>query len=92
MAVARNREPGRYGDWLEARSVSGGLPHRGLITEVLGQPGHIRYRVRWDEEHEAIVYPADGVSVVPARRARRGRSKYARPTAFDADGKPAARA
>ena len=92
MAVAHDREPGRCGDWLEARSVSGGPPRRGLITALLGQPGHIRYLVRWDEEHEAIVYPADGVSVIRAGPARRGRSKYARPTAFDVDGRPAARA
>ncbi len=34
-----------------------GEPAReGLILEVLGTPGHERYRVRWDEEHESIFY------------------------------------
>jgi hypothetical protein len=42
-------------------------------VEVLGGQGHEHYRVRWDERHESIVYPADGVSIV--RRARRGASR-----------------
>jgi hypothetical protein len=52
------------GDWLEAHGIPGKPPRRGEILEVLGRPGHERYRVRWDEKHESIVYPADGVSVV----------------------------
>ena len=38
---------------------------RGQIIEVLGRGRHSRYRVRWDERHESIVYPADGVLVIP---------------------------
>ncbi|HST38410.1 MAG TPA: DUF1918 domain-containing protein [Conexibacter sp.] len=49
------------GDWIEVFSPSGRAPRRGQIREVLGGPGHERYRVRWDEEHESIFYPADGV-------------------------------
>jgi len=29
------------------------------------------YRVRWDEKHESILYPADGVVIVPSRRRAR---------------------
>ena len=29
----------------------------GLIVEARGEPGQERYRVRWDEEHESILYP-----------------------------------
>ena len=54
----------RVGDWLEARGVHGQPPRRGEIVEILGARGHEHYRVRWDEEHESIVYPADGVSVI----------------------------
>jgi hypothetical protein len=53
------------GDWIEARGISGQPPRRGEIIEVLGSDHHLRYRVRWDEKHESIVYPADGVLVVP---------------------------
>ena len=62
----------RAGDWLEARGVPGRAPRRGEIIEVLGGKGHEHYRVRWDEQHESIVYPADGVIITPGPR-RRGR-------------------
>ena len=61
----------RAGDWIQARGVHRQAPHRGEILEVLGREGHEHYRVRWDEEHESIVYPADGVTVTP-RPSRRG--------------------
>jgi len=56
----------RPGDRLEARGVHGEAPRRGEIVEVLGRADHRRYRVRWDDGHESIMFPADGVSVVPA--------------------------
>jgi hypothetical protein len=62
--------PVHAGDWLDARSVSGGARRRGEILEVLGRAGHERYRVLWEDGHESICYPADGVNVVH-RRARR---------------------
>ena len=52
------------GDWVQVHMIGGGQPRRGQIIEVLGDPGHERYRVRWDEQHESIFYPADGVAVV----------------------------
>jgi hypothetical protein len=60
----------RVGDVLEAHGTHGKPSRRGKIVEILGGPGHEHYRVRWDERHESIVYPADGVSIV--RRARGG--------------------
>lgn len=59
------------GDWIEARSLHGQPPRRGEIIEVVGRDQHERYRVRWDEQHESIVYPADGIVIVPRRRGRR---------------------
>lgn len=50
-------EQARPGDWLESPVAGGGPPRRGLILEVRGGPGHRRFLVRWDEEHEAIHYP-----------------------------------
>jgi hypothetical protein len=55
----------RAGDWIETRGVHGQATRRGEIIEVLGRDGHEHYRVRWDEQHESIVYPADGVIIVP---------------------------
>ena len=41
-----------------------GEPTRtGLILEVIGSPGHERYRVRWDEEHETIYYPGSDATI-----------------------------
>ena len=67
----KSRVEAHVGDWLEARGLHGGPARRGEVLEVLGAPGHEHYRVRWDEQHESIVYPADGVEVVHARGSRR---------------------
>jgi hypothetical protein len=64
MSTQQSRLDAKAGDWLEARDIHGGPPRRGEILEVLGRPGHEHFRVRWDEQHESIVYPADGVSVI----------------------------
>jgi hypothetical protein len=58
------------GDRLEARALHGQPARCGEIVEVLGEQGHQRYRVRWDDGHESIVFPADGVSVTPADGSR----------------------
>lgn len=51
------------GDWLETRGIHGEAARRGQIIEILGEPGREHYKVRWDEQHESIVYPADGVHI-----------------------------
>jgi hypothetical protein len=56
------------GDWLEARGIRGAPARRGQIIEVLGGPGHEHFRVRWDEHHDSIVFPADGVTIVASKR------------------------
>jgi len=62
------------GDWLQTRAIHGGPGRSGEVVAVLGESGHEHYRVRWDEQHESILYPADGVDVVtPARRRRAAR-------------------
>jgi hypothetical protein len=62
------------GDWIEARGLYGQPPRRGQIIELLGHDEHEHYRVRWDEKHESILYPADGVVIMP----RRQRARHAR--------------
>ena len=64
MTPKQSTVDARVGDWLEAHGIHGGAPRRGEVVEVLGSPGHEHYRVRWDEQHESIVYPADGVAIV----------------------------
>jgi hypothetical protein len=61
----------RVGDWIEARGLHGQPTRRAEIIELLGRDRHQRYRVRWDETHESIVYPADGIMIIPQRRVHR---------------------
>jgi hypothetical protein len=69
--TTKQSDEARAGDTIEVRAIHGEPSRRGEIVEVLGGPGHEHYRVRWDERHESIVYPADGVSVERARQRRR---------------------
>lgn len=73
MSTQHSTTGARAGDRLQARGLHGEAPRCGEILEVLGQPGHERYRVRWDNSHESIVFPADGVTIMPAsQRAHAG--------------------
>jgi hypothetical protein len=71
MATRQAKGEARVGDWIEARGLHGKSSRRGEIIEVLGQAEHEHYRVRWDEKHESIVYPADGVAIMPRERRSR---------------------
>ena len=55
----------RVGDRIETRGLHGQPSRRGEIVELLGSEGHEHYRVCWDEKHESIVYPTDGVIITP---------------------------
>ncbi len=47
------------GDWIEVDAAGEGPARRGLILEVLGEGRHTHFRVRWDEEHVSLFYPAE---------------------------------
>jgi len=63
MSDTRTTSSAHAGDWLEAHGIHGEPLRRGEIVEILGTPGHEHFRVCWDEQHESIVYPADGVRI-----------------------------
>lgn len=67
MTASQTLHAARPGDRIEARGIHGEPPRCGEILDVLGDEGHERCRVRWDDGHESIVFPADGVTVVAAR-------------------------
>ena len=71
MRNARMTSTAGLGDQIEARGLQGRASRRGKVVELLGSAGHKHYRVRWDDEHESIVYPSDGV-IVTARATGRG--------------------
>jgi hypothetical protein len=70
MASAKAAGSAHIGDWVETRGVHGEPARRGQIVELLGREGHEHYRVRWDERHESILYPAAGVTITPKRGKR----------------------
>ena len=60
---------------LELREVGGAARvelvarHRGaLVLEVLGSAGNEHYRVRWDEEHQSILYPGPDAIIRPTKQ------------------------
>ncbi len=73
MATEKTASGAHVGDWVEVRGLSGQSSRHGQIVELFGRVGHEHYRVRWDEQHESIFYPADGMIITPQRprRARR---------------------
>jgi Domain of unknown function (DUF1918) len=47
-----------------------GEPARaGIVTAVLGEPGHLRYEVRWHDGHTSIFAPGGDAIIRRARRA-----------------------
>jgi hypothetical protein len=61
----------RPGDIISVTGHSvGERPREGEILEVLGETGHIHYRVRWEDGHESIFYPSSDAHIRPAVHAR----------------------
>ncbi len=59
----------RPGDWIEVAGMRGADPRRGEVLEVIGPPGHVHFKVRWDEKHESLFYPAERGYIVHAGNA-----------------------
>jgi ribosomal protein S6--L-glutamate ligase len=69
MTKSIHGEPARPGDEIVISGHSvGDAPRTAVILEVLGEPGHERYRVRWEDDHESIFFPADDAVVRRPRR------------------------
>jgi RimK family alpha-L-glutamate ligase len=73
MTKSVQGKPPRAGDEISITGHSvGDAPKTAVILEVLGEPGHERFRVRWEDGHESIFFPGeDAVLVRPARRRAR---------------------
>ena len=37
----------------------------GEIVAVLGEDDHLHYLVRWQDEHESILYPGEAITIRP---------------------------
>jgi hypothetical protein len=52
--------PARPGDEILITGHSvGNAPRTAIILEVLGGEGHEHFRVRWEDGHESIYFPAE---------------------------------
>jgi Ala-tRNA(Pro) deacylase len=61
--IAQEVHPAR-GDVVEVSGRRVGDPGRkGEILEVLGSEEHPHYLVRWEDEHESVLYPGEGTTV-----------------------------
>jgi len=56
----------------------GAQPRLGEILEVLGEPDHERYRVRWDDDRETVFYPGSDAIVRPRAAAERRHHDHGR--------------
>ncbi|HVC88760.1 MAG TPA: DUF1918 domain-containing protein [Gaiellaceae bacterium] len=70
----------RVGDHVEIVGHRvGDAPRSGEIVEVLGEPAHPHFRVRWEDTHVSLLYPSSDIEVSrqtapPAGRKRRSAS------------------
>jgi hypothetical protein len=70
MARTVQGKPARAGDQVAGHAV-GSAQRRATILEVLGDRGHERFRVRWEDGHESVFSPGeDAVLERPAKRAK----------------------
>ena len=73
MTKTAQGKPARAGDEVVITGHSvGDSPRTAVILEVLGDPGHERFRVRWEDGHESIFFPGEDATV---RRPRQRRAK-----------------
>jgi hypothetical protein len=69
----------RVGDLVIVEGHKVGEARRvGEILEVLGEPGHEHYRVRWGDGRETVYYPSSDATIKPAERKKTGTKKAAR--------------
>ena len=69
--------PAEVGDLIQITGhVVGDAPRNAEILEVLGGPGHEHFRVRWEDDHESIYFPADDAVITrPKTRTRPSRAR-----------------
>jgi len=57
--------PAEVGDQIQITGhVVGDAPRTAQILEVLGGPGHEHFRVRWEDGHESIYFPAEDAVIM----------------------------
>jgi hypothetical protein len=63
--------PAEVGDRIQITGhVVGDAPRTAEILEVLGGPGHEHFRVRWEDGHESIYFPAEDAVIKRPKTAK----------------------
>ena len=74
LVAVRSHTSAHIGHWVRGRQGREG--GRGQIVEILGAPGYEHFQIRWNENHELMVFSNEEVRIIPARsglaRDRRG--------------------
>jgi Domain of unknown function (DUF1918) len=69
MTKTEQTEEPQPGDLVVVHGHRLGEPSRtGEILEVLGEPGHQHFNVRWEDEHVSVFYPSNDAIVQPRRK------------------------
>jgi Domain of unknown function (DUF1918). len=64
MSENTQQVPAQPGDLMVVQGHHLGESSRtGEILEVLGEPGHPHYRVRWEDDHVSLFYRSNDASV-----------------------------
>ncbi len=70
--MGKMAEQTKPGDLVVIEAHRVGQPHRkGEILEVLGEPGHEHYRVRWEDDSETVFYPSNDAKIEHATGRKR---------------------
>ena len=73
MTKTAKGKPARPGDEIVISGHAvGNAPRTAVILEVLGEAGHERFRVRWEDNHESIYFPGEDAVI---RRPQKRRAK-----------------
>jgi hypothetical protein len=66
MSQTSEKHKTHVGDVVETNGRGVGRSGRmGEILEVLGEPGHEHFRVRWEDGRESVFYPAGEATIRP---------------------------
>jgi hypothetical protein len=75
MAQTESVLQGRIGDLVVIEERRVGQSRRiGEILEVLGEPGHAHYRVRWEAGNETVFYPSNDATIQHAKGRKKRKS------------------
>jgi hypothetical protein len=75
MTKTVHGKPVRAGDKISVAGHAVGVPGKtGEILEVVGESGHERFRVRWEDGRESIFFPGDDALIERPTARKKGQT------------------